>query len=287
MKRLVLLLFLLGGMYVHAQETYTINGESLSLYSEVEGPLSLLWNSVDGNYRYFLKRGDTITELKNTKSEGRYQEEYKAVLAKYVGAERVRNTRLTKPDLMTVIDYYNTSNDPKYQSKITKIALKTRLGGFVGMTNYPYFINPDNSSLFQLGAEFEVMDEAKLKRHSLVFQLRHIFENSDYAFSSTQLMLNYRFKFIQTAAVDVYVNAKIAGYNHISQDIVLIEENGDEVSISGSGGEFQAPGAFGVGADIALGNGYLTLQFQDLVAINLEDNGEFPLDFALGYKFNL
>lgn len=287
MKRLLLVLVIMGSSLLNAQNTYSINGESLTLYAEVEGELSLLWNSIDGQYRYFLKKGDEITELKNTPVNGKYQEEYKEELAAYVGADRVKKTRFTKPDMMAVIDYYNTTRGDNYESKIAKISLNTRLGGFIGITNYPYFINPDNTSLMQLGAEFEVMDQVKLKRHSLVFNLRHIFENSDYPFSSTQLMLNYRFKFIQTEKVDVYVNAKIAGYNNISQDIKLVENNGDVISIGGSGGEFQAPGAFGIGADIALGNGYLTFQYQDIVAINLEDNGNFPVDLAIGYKFNL
>lgn len=287
MKRLLLVFAILGSLFIHAQTSFNINGETLSLYTEVEGELSLLWNSIDGQYRYFLKNGDAITELKNTKIDGKYQQEYKDELATFVGTDRVKKTRFTKPDLMEVIDSYNSTRDTNYESKIAKISLNTRLGGFLGITNYPYFINPDNTSLFQLGAEFEVMDEVKLKRHSLVFQFRHIFENSDYPFSSTQLMLNYRFKFIQTAKVDIYVNAKIAGYNYISQDIVIVDDDGDIVSIGGSGGEFQAPGAFGIGADIALGDGYLTFQYQDIVAINLDDNGDFPVDFAIGYKFNL
>lgn len=287
MKRLLLLLALLSTCFVHAQDSYTIDGESLSLYSEVEGELTLLWNSINGEYRYFIKQGEKITELKNTKVNGTYQEEYKNTLATYVGPERVKRTRFTKPDLMAVLDYFNTTSDPKYQSKLTKIALNTRLGGFVGVTNYPYFVNPQNSTLFQIGAEFEVMDEVKLKRHSLVFQLRQIFESSDQPLNSTQFMLNYRFKFIQTSGVDAYVNAKVAGYNYISQDIEITESNGDVISIGGSGGEFQAPGAFGIGADIALGNGFLTLLYQDIVAINLDDNGEFPIDFVIGYKFNL
>ncbi len=287
MKRLLLLLALLAAPFLQAQKAYTINGETLSLFSEVEGELTLLWNSIDGNYRYFIKQGETITELKNSKVNGAYQEEYKATLATYVGPDRVKRTRFTKPDLMAVIDYYNTTSNPTYQSKLTKIDLKLRLGAFAGISNYPYFINPENGSHLQIGAEFEVMDEVKLKRHSMVFQLRQLFESSNQPLSSTQFMLNYRFKFIQTDAVDVFVNAKIAGYTYISQDIVITENNGDVVSIGGSGGEFQAPGAFGVGADIALGKGYLTLLYQDIVAINLEDNGEFPIDFAVGYKFNL
>jgi hypothetical protein len=287
MKRLLFTLVLFFSGFLMAQEVYQVDGESIPLFAEAEGTVSLLWNSIDGNYRYFLKKDNTITELKNTQVEGAYQEEYKEVLKTYVGEDRVKGVKLTRPDLVRVIDEYNAASDFNYQIKAESVKLKTRLGGFVGMTNYPYFINPDNTLLPQLGAEFEIIDEVKLKRHSLIFQFRQIVGNSDYDFSSSQITLNYRFKFVKTDAFDIYVNAKVAGYNYISQDIDVIENDGSVTNISGSGGEFQAPFALGFGADIALGKGYLTFLYQDVVALNLEDNGNFPVDIAVGYKFNL
>lgn len=287
MKALLLTIALCYSGVLFAQDTYTVEGESLSLYSDVKGSLELLWNSIDGSYRYFLKKDNTITELKNSRVDGRYQEEYKDVLNTYLGPDRVQDLKFTKPDLSSAIDYYNAASDPSYRTQDLSVQLKTRLGGFAGISNYPYFVNPDNTTLIQLGAEFEVIDEVKLKRHSLVFQLRQLIGSSDYDFNSTQLMLNYRFKFVYTDAFDIYLNTKIAGYNYISQDIDIVESNGEITNISGSGGEFQVPFALGLGADIALGKGYLTILYQDAFAINLEDNGEFPIDFALGYKFNL
>lgn len=280
------LVFLFSG-FLMAQEVYQVQGESIPLFAEAEGSASLLWNSIDGNYRYFLKKDNTITELKNTQVNGRYQQEYKEVLKSLVGAERVKDVKLTRPDLVRVIDEYNAASDANYQVTTTSVQLKARLGGFAGMTNYPYFENPDNTSLLQLGAEFEVIDEVKLKRHSMVFQFRQIIGNSDYDFNSSQLFFNYRFKFVYTEALSIYINAKVAGYNYVSQDIDLVENDGSITNISGSGGEFQAPFALGLGADIALGKGYLTFLYQDALALNLEDNGNFPVDFALGYKFNL
>lgn len=280
------LVFLFSG-FLMAQEVYQVQGESIPLFVEAEGSASLLWNSIDGNYRYFLKKDNTITELKNTQVNGSYQQEYKEILKSLVGAERVKNVKLTKPDLVRVIDEYNATSDATYQIKSNSVQLKTRLGGFAGMTNYPFFVNPENTLLPQLGAEFEVIDEVMLKRHSMVFQFRQIIGNSDYDFSSSQITFNYRFKFVKTETFDLYVNAKVAGYNYVSQDIDVVENDGTITNISGSGGEFQAPFALGVGADIALGKGYLTVLYQDALALNLEDNGNFPVDFALGYKFNL
>ncbi len=287
MKRLFFTLVILFSGILMAQEVYQVNGESIPLFSEVEGTASLLWNSIDGNYRYFLKKDNTITELKNTPLNGTYQQEYKKILKELVGEERVKDVKLTRPDLARVIDEFNAASDANYQIKSESVQLKTRLGGFFGMTNYPFFVNPDNTLLPQLGAEFEVIDEVKLIRHSMVFQFRQIIGNSDYDFSLSQITFNYRFKFVKTETFDLYINAKVAGYTYISQDIDIVENDGSITNISGSGGEFQAPFALGLGADIALGKGYLTLLYQDAVTLNLGDNGNFPVDFAIGYKFNL
>ena len=62
----------------------------------------------------------------------------------------------------------------------------------------------------------------------------------------------------------------------------------DSISIvSDSSGDFQALGNFGIGFDYAIGNGYLTFTYNDIIGLSLDTNGEFPLDLTLGYKFNL
>lgn len=282
MKRLLLILAVIIAQFSYSQESYNVNGESLSLYAEAEGSLTLLWNSFDGSYRYFIKKDNEIVELTNTKKDKKFQEEYKGVLQSYTGSDASK-VRFTKADLTKEVDNYNVKNDANYISEVTSVKLKTRLGAFAGITNYAYFLNPENTSLPQLGAELEIIDEVKLKRHSLAVQLRHIIGNNDFDFSSTQVSLNYRFKFIKCQSFDIYVNTKIADYVHISQDINVAPD----LKIAASGGEFQAPFALGLGGDIALGNGYLTLLYQDIFALNLNDNGEFPLDFVIGYKWNL
>ncbi len=55
----------------NAQDQYTVDGKQYSLFTEIEGPLTLLWNTVDGEYRYFSKKGDVILELTNTKVDGK------------------------------------------------------------------------------------------------------------------------------------------------------------------------------------------------------------------------
>jgi len=56
MKKLVCLLgFLVFSTFAFSQETYTINGEELSLKTEVNGTLDLLWNNINGEFRYFVR----------------------------------------------------------------------------------------------------------------------------------------------------------------------------------------------------------------------------------------
>ena len=290
MKRLLFILAFVSSISLFAQQDYNVDGQSYSLETEVAGTLTLLWTTIDGEYRYFSQKGNAIVELRNTKSNGNYQEEYKQVLLSQTSDQTVSldKVNLTLASLKKFFHTYNKQVDPTYAGDSGPVQLEARLGLFAGMSNYPYFVNPDNTLLPQVGADLEIIDNAKLKRHSIVVQLRQLFATSDFDLSSTQLSLNYRFKFVYSEVVDIFINTKIAHYIHISQNIPDPDGDGDtNDSISGSGGEFQAPFAFGLGADIPLGNGFITLAYYDFLALNLEDNGDFPVDFAVGYKFNL
>ena len=64
MKKLVIFALLFLAFQVnYSQENYTINGETLELKTEVEGHLDLLWTSIDGTYRYFVKTSDESIKL--------------------------------------------------------------------------------------------------------------------------------------------------------------------------------------------------------------------------------
>ncbi len=291
MKRLLLLLSLFCTLSLIAQQDYEVEGSTYSLNTEVEGKLTLLWNIIDGEYRYFSKKQNDIRELKNTRLDGDYQEEYKDVLKEQTSDHSLLSTskvNLNLPSLRTFFINYNKATDPSFAMEEEKVVLKTRLGGFVGMTNYPFIPNPENTLLPQIGIDFELIDEAGLKRHSLVFQFRQIIASSDYDVNSSQFSLNYRFKFVYSEKVDIFINTKISDYVYISPNIDDPDNNPNtEETFSNSGGEFQAPFSLGIGADIALGKGYITLGYYDVLALNLNDNGEFPMDFVVGYKFNL
>ncbi|WP_374959606.1 hypothetical protein [Gilvibacter sp.] len=292
MQRLKSLIFLVAfsiSTYSFAQQSYTINGESLALKTEVSGTIDLLWNTFDKQYRYFVKKDGQYYELVNTRVDGKYQEEYKSTLNELTTGSGLSTDRLrmTLAGLRSFINDYNASVDPNYTSNSETVALETRLGIFGGVTNNRYTSNPQNAIAPLVGVEFEILDSKLLARHAIVFQFRQTFAVEDFDYTASQLSLNYRFKFVKSATVDVFANARLATYTYSKTVITSTDPAENSVDMEVSGGNLQAPILLGLGADIKLGNGYLTLAYNDLVGLTIDDNGEFPVDFSLGYKFNL
>jgi len=285
-----LIAFLLFAGQSFAQNTYSVNGEELSLKTEVEGSITLLWNIIDGEYRYFIKKGNTITELTNTKKDGHYQDEYLQILQANTSDEELseNKVKLTKESLADYFEDYNKIKDPNFVVEEKNIKLKTRLGAFVGITNAVYSDNVTNQTLPTMGLEFEIVENNKLKRHSIVFQFKQTFESSEYKYSASQFSLSYRFKFVKREKLDVFLNTKIAAYTFESiPRLVEDEDTGESGLVISTEDNFSALMSFGVGADYKLGNGYLTFIYGDIVSIVEGSNGEFPIDFTIGYKFNL
>lgn len=287
----ILIAFLLFASQSFAQESYSINGEQVTLKTEADGTITLLWNIIDGEYRYFIKKENSITELTNTKSGKHFQEEYKQVLQANTSDEDLseNKVKLTTESLSDYFEDYNKRKNPNFVVEENNINLKTRLGAFVGITNAVYSDNSTNQILPTLGLDFEIIDDNKLKRHSLVVQFKQTFESSEYKYSSSQFSLNYRFKFIKKEKLDVFINTKIAAYTLENIPSWIVDEDTDESRIQvESKDSFSALLSFGIGADYALGNGYLTFLYGDIVsAFDNYYNNEFPMDFTIGYKFNL
>src|SRR5690606_13795865 len=110
----ILICFLLFSSTIQAQQEYTVDGQSYTLNTEIEGSLTLLWNTINGEYRYFSKKGNDIVELKNTKLNGDYQEEYKEVLRQQTSdaAVSTEDVKLTLPSLHDFFVEYNKKKDP-------------------------------------------------------------------------------------------------------------------------------------------------------------------------------
>ncbi len=275
---------------LQAQQQYNVNGEDYTLHTDVEGPLTLLWNTIDGEYRYFSKKGNSIQELKNTKQNGEYQEEYKETLRLQTSDAGISTEKLkfTLASLHTYFTAYNKATDPDFTAGDPAVALQLRLGAFAGISNSVFTENPTNALQAIAGVDLELIDAVKLKRHAMVLRFKQTFESSDYNYSASQFSLNYRFKFVKTSKFDAFINCKFVSFTHSSREIdYLIGDPPVSVTDKNSGSDFNAPLTFGIGADYKLGNGYLTFNYNDIVGLNVESNDEFPVDFSLGYKFNL
>ena len=292
---------------ITAQMSHTIDGKAYDLTEEITGKASLFYAIVDGEYRYFIKKENQLTELSNTRDEnGKYQEEYKEILNILTadGGLDFSKVNLTLPSLKDYIDQYNKAVDIDYKMQADRPKPKARLGAFIGMSNNPFVINEDNEFTPVLGLEFEVYD-IKVPRHSLAFGFKHNLQAdnlkdstgeisgsntirySDY--SSSQFSINYRFRVINKERFALYPQATLATYTFVNQESTVIETGTTNVSTESlSSSAFDAPIILGIGADIKLGNGFITLSANELLAlINIKNQGNFPIDFRAGYKFNL
>ena len=286
MKKIIVLLFAcFVFQFNYSQETYTIDGETLELKTEIDGQLDLLWNIIDGEYRYFIRTEDgTITELKNTKdSNNTYQEEYKSTLSQLTGKSADR-LKLTQYSLRAYVDAYNASVDSNYSTTDLERNVQLRLGFSGGITNNPFVGNPDNKNNPMIGAELEIFEANALPRHSGFFQLRHAFDSDDFPYSTTELSLGYRYRLINKESFSIYGQFKLATLNF--SDVTFTSE--DDMEINSSETSFDIPFIFGLGSDIKIGeNSFITIIYGELFAVFLDNQGNFSTDIAIGYKFNL
>ncbi|OUR94612.1 hypothetical protein A9Q87_02960 [Flavobacteriales bacterium 34_180_T64] len=293
MKKLIIVLcVILSFTSLNAQDTYTVNGETLELKTEVNGKLDLLWNIIEGKYRYFVRTSDaTITELVNTKNaQNKYQEEYKTTLENLTKNSNLstKKLNLTLYSLKGFIDDYNGSVDVNYQSSVTKSVVKLRLAGFGGVTNNPFVKNPDNKKVAQFGIELEVQESNINSRHAIFLQLKHVTESDFGKYSTTEVGLGYRFRIVNTKAFSLYANMKFATVNFSKSTINYFNESDVLITEDLSEAAFDVPFIFGVGADIRITkNSFITLGFNELFALLIDNQGNFPTDFTIGYKFNL
>src|SRR5690606_29801369 len=216
--------FFLFATTLQAQQQYTVDGQTYSLNTEVEGTLTLLWNTVEGEYRYFSKKGNDIVELKNTKQNGDYQEEYKETLKQQTSDAAVspEKVKLTLPSLHDFFAEYNKQKDPNFTDSKQAIDLQFRLGFFGGVGNSIFTENPTNALQALAGVDFEIVDNVKLKRHSMVLRFKQTFESSDYKYSASQFSLNYRFKFVKTPRFDAFINTKFAALTFSNREYTVI-----------------------------------------------------------------
>ncbi len=288
MKKVLFLLVLTTCSFsVSAQQKHTINGKNYELKTAVEGHLNLLWNIVDKQFRYFVKTADgNVSELLNTKdSSNNYQEQYKIQLKELTKGANVNTNDLkfTLNDLTQFFKHYNSAiGHSAYLDE--KPILKFRLGFYGGITNHPFVNNMNNTKVPFFGTELEVFSSNENSNHAGFFSIEHALDNDDFKYTSTQLALGYRYRFINKSSFNIYGNALLATYNFSKRTILLTSTTNEVVKNS----TFKIPFAFGLGADIKISDGsFITLSYNELIALFVDNNGNFPIDFAVGYKFNL
>jgi hypothetical protein len=272
-----------------AQETYDIDDESYFLIKETNGSIVLLWNVINGKDRYFLQINDSIIELVNTKDENRKRKyEYKTVLSDLTSDETISldNVKLKLMSLKTFIDDYNLLKDPDYQIN-PKGKLLTKFSVFGGITNSPFLDNPDNIKNPVFGVEFEFSEAVELPRHSIYFQGKQVFGSDTFDYSATNIIVGYRLRIVNKETFNFYMSLDMAQYIYVRHEKTLSCSDCSSNIVEKVNG-FEVPLAFGVGADIKLSKtSFLSITYNELFALLLENEGNFSSSFAVGYKFIL
>jgi len=290
MKNLLFTLCLLATIqFGYSQETYTVNNETLELKSEMEGTLDLLWTSgSDGIFRYFIKKEDnSIVELKNTKIGKDYNFEYITTLNELTKMD-ANNVPYTLYGIKYFISDYNSSKDENYAG-VVKGKLESRLAIFGGLTNQPFISNPDNKTTPFFAAELEVFDAKNLSKSVGFVNVRHTLSTDNINYTSTQLALGYRYRFVNSEKINVFAQTKFATITYAKTDVLVTDPNDvtQLITVSDTGTTFDAPLTFGFGADFKVGNNsYITFVYDSFYSVFL-DNYNFPMDVAIGFKFGI
>ena len=288
-KMCFLFLFVVFCFNAFAQEQYTINGKTYTLKTEVNGTIDLLWNIFNRKYRYFVRKDGMITELVNTKGNTKkFQKEYKATLNNLTKGSGLSTDKvnLTLYSLRNFINKYNSLQDPDYVATNDAV-VQSLLLIFGGITNSPFIKNINNTNNILIGAEIEVFEAKNIPHHSIYFLFQHRFQSDAFKYSQTQLGLGYRFRFLKKKTFSVYANVLAATYNFNKQTITFFDMDVFlEKEISENG--FNVPFIFGVGADFRItDHSFITLSYNELFALFLNNKDNFSTTISLGYKFYL
>lgn len=270
-----------------AQEVFIINEDTLQLKREVKGPLSLFWTEEDNRYRYFVQKKNRMVELLNHEGNQQYKEQLAALTTD--AQIKTRDVQFVLYSLRHFTNTYNSLVEENYIKNESTKDIKQRISLFTGFSNNIYTDNPKNIFAPVAGIEYEFYDPNLAPRHSAFLQLRHNFDQGEYRYSATHFSINYRFKALRFKNFDLHANARLATLYYSKETISITNEAGNVVGVKeDSGFTFTAPLSFGIGSDIRVTpNSFISLGYNDIFSIVLDSNGKFPLDFTVGYKYNL
>lgn len=286
-KILLFGLFFCLALPAAAQKVYIIDNDTLQLNREVKGPLSLFWTEEDLKYRYFVQKGNRMVELLNPNGNGRYKEQLTELTTD--AKVHTRDVKFVLYSLRHFTNTYNSLVQEDYVKNESTRNIKQRIAIFTGLSNNIYTDNPENILAPVAGLEYEFYDPNLAPRHSAFLQLRHNFDQDEYRYSATHLSLNYRYKALYFKDFDLHVDARLATLYYSSETVSVKNDMGEVVAVQEERGfTFTAPLSFGIGSDIKVTpKSFITLGYNDIFALVLESNGNFPIDFTVGYKYSL
>jgi len=265
-----------------AQEQISVDGETLKLTVEASGKLDLLYQLENRSYRYFVRPEDnTIIELK--------VEDYKEQLERLTSDTNLSTDKVkfTRVGLKKFIDAYNKKTDANYEITDTS-RVEFWLLPFAGLTNNPYISNSTNSIFGQFGAEIELRERNISPRSAVFMSIRHVLSNDDLDYATTEIAFGYRYRFKISDIIYVFPDVKFATINFVNATLPVADEDGEVSILNFKDTNFDVPFIFGIGVDLKVSeNGFITFNYNEIVAANLENQGNFSTNFTLGYRFRL
>ncbi|GGE04417.1 hypothetical protein [Psychroflexus salis] len=275
----VILFFLLLGFSGFSQKEYQVNGESLLLYVEEEGELSLLTERSTRDYRYFLKKDDQLVELT--------KENYREKIDEYTASIDLNTRKLdfTRRDLSMIVLKYNYGGEDAMDSKSN---VHVRLGLWGGQSNFIMFRSEDDNQIPFAGIEAELYSEEDYPRNSLLLQLRKSFPTDDFELDITEMMIGYRFKIIDTRIFHFYAEAELISFGSYDETFLELDNNDVPTEISESYTALNTPLGIGAGMAIRLFNEtFLTLNYSNIYKFGEDTRDDFSVDLRAGVKFRL
>jgi len=128
-----------------------------------------------------------------------------------------------------------------------------------------------------------------MTKHAGFAAVKHTLSADELDYTATQIALGYRYRFINKNCFNIFAQTKFATYTFstFKETIASEADPNTFIEIEDSGSVLDAPFIFGLGADFELGNGYVSVIYDSLFALLIENQDNFPVDFSIGYKFNL
>jgi hypothetical protein len=173
-----------------------VNGETRVLSYEVKGELDLLVDDSSRKYNLFIKKNEIVKKLT--------EDNYLALLSDFASDKDIPedDLRLNLRDIRNFVLDYNAKFDSKFD-KTPPVSVRLRLLG--GVSNYNAFLPQQGNDDYNLsGISFELYNQEKFNRHSLLLQVRKNFDSGDIHLDVWEIGIGYRSRLINTEKFHLY-----------------------------------------------------------------------------------